>query len=237
MLSTSTTSLASEILSDNVILVLRRIRWRVQVYLHHTTLIYRNILAFFVCFLALENYHIWINVYLALMHLLYIACYGTLVYWVLRVSSQTFTGYGKMPEYEHIFTDFLLSLVQGKYIKRQVNNCWSCHGHTMQMCCWTNPSVALHIELHVQIPVWFCACSWDSWGGEGFLPAIVSQCLDWYGTFYHVLKFSVTWNLYTVKLLISFQFPAALSQRIPIFSYLSSWFTANTLYHVILINS
>ncbi|XP_062158217.1 inositol-tetrakisphosphate 1-kinase 3-like isoform X1 [Alnus glutinosa] len=28
-----------------------------------------------------------------------------------------FPGYGKMPEYEHIFTDFLLSLVQGKYKK------------------------------------------------------------------------------------------------------------------------
>ncbi|KAK9286227.1 hypothetical protein L1049_014613 [Liquidambar formosana] len=27
-------------------------------------------------------------------------------------------GYGKMPEYEHIFTDFLLSLVQSKYKKR-----------------------------------------------------------------------------------------------------------------------
>ncbi|XP_008219147.1 PREDICTED: inositol-tetrakisphosphate 1-kinase 3-like isoform X1 [Prunus mume] len=29
-----------------------------------------------------------------------------------------FPGYGKMPEYEHIFTDFLLSLVQAKYKKR-----------------------------------------------------------------------------------------------------------------------
>ncbi|BAT78387.1 Inositol-tetrakisphosphate 1-kinase [Vigna angularis] len=29
-----------------------------------------------------------------------------------------FPGYGKMPEYEHIFTDFLLSLGQGKYKKR-----------------------------------------------------------------------------------------------------------------------
>jgi len=29
-----------------------------------------------------------------------------------------FPGYGKMPEYEHIFTDFLLSLVQSKYKKR-----------------------------------------------------------------------------------------------------------------------
>ncbi|XP_043713820.1 inositol-tetrakisphosphate 1-kinase 3-like [Telopea speciosissima] len=34
-----------------------------------------------------------------------------------------FPGYGKMPEYEHIFTDFLLSLVQCKYKKRLVNNC------------------------------------------------------------------------------------------------------------------
>ncbi|GAB4839255.1 Inositol-tetrakisphosphate 1-kinase 3 [Ancistrocladus abbreviatus] len=30
-----------------------------------------------------------------------------------------FPGYGKMPEYEHIFTDFLLSLVDSKYKKRQ----------------------------------------------------------------------------------------------------------------------
>ncbi|KAL5559873.1 hypothetical protein UlMin_036084 [Ulmus minor] len=29
-----------------------------------------------------------------------------------------FPGYGKMPEYEHIFTDFLLSLAPGKYKKR-----------------------------------------------------------------------------------------------------------------------
>ncbi|KAM5575145.1 hypothetical protein ABKV19_014210 [Rosa sericea] len=29
-----------------------------------------------------------------------------------------FPGYGKMPEYEHIFTDFLLSLVEAKYKKR-----------------------------------------------------------------------------------------------------------------------
>lgn len=29
-----------------------------------------------------------------------------------------FPGYGKMPEYEHIFTDFLLSLTQAKYKKR-----------------------------------------------------------------------------------------------------------------------
>ncbi|XP_058080763.1 inositol-tetrakisphosphate 1-kinase 3-like isoform X1 [Magnolia sinica] len=33
-----------------------------------------------------------------------------------------FPGYGKMPEYEHIFTDFLLSLVQGNYKRRPVNN-------------------------------------------------------------------------------------------------------------------
>ncbi|XP_042509362.1 inositol-tetrakisphosphate 1-kinase 3-like isoform X1 [Macadamia integrifolia] len=34
-----------------------------------------------------------------------------------------FPGYGKMPEYEHIFTDFLLSLVQGKKKKRSMSNC------------------------------------------------------------------------------------------------------------------
>lgn len=45
---------------------------------------------------------------------------------VLRKSSHTFAGYGKMPKYEHIFTDFLLSLVQGKYIKRQMSNRWRC---------------------------------------------------------------------------------------------------------------
>ncbi|XP_058069601.1 inositol-tetrakisphosphate 1-kinase 3-like isoform X2 [Magnolia sinica] len=33
-----------------------------------------------------------------------------------------FPGYGKMPGYEHIFTDFLLGLVQGKYKKRPANN-------------------------------------------------------------------------------------------------------------------
>ncbi|XP_026393290.1 inositol-tetrakisphosphate 1-kinase 3-like [Papaver somniferum] len=33
-----------------------------------------------------------------------------------------FPGYGKMPEYEHIFTDFLLSLVQCKYKIRSANN-------------------------------------------------------------------------------------------------------------------
>ncbi|XP_042514620.1 inositol-tetrakisphosphate 1-kinase 3-like [Macadamia integrifolia] len=32
-----------------------------------------------------------------------------------------FPGYGKMPEYEQIFTDFFLSLAQGKYKKRTVN--------------------------------------------------------------------------------------------------------------------
>ncbi|KAM7518459.1 hypothetical protein LguiB_017421 [Lonicera macranthoides] len=31
-----------------------------------------------------------------------------------------FPGYGKMPEYEHIFTDFLLNLAQSKYHKRSV---------------------------------------------------------------------------------------------------------------------
>ena len=29
-----------------------------------------------------------------------------------------FAGYGKMPEYEHIFTDFLLNLAKSKYKKR-----------------------------------------------------------------------------------------------------------------------
>ncbi|KAJ6896169.1 inositol-tetrakisphosphate 1-kinase 2-like [Populus alba x Populus x berolinensis] len=29
-----------------------------------------------------------------------------------------FAGYGKMPDYEHIFTDFLLSLMQSKYKNR-----------------------------------------------------------------------------------------------------------------------
>ncbi|KAI3964584.1 hypothetical protein MKW92_013362 [Papaver armeniacum] len=33
-----------------------------------------------------------------------------------------FPGYGKMPEYEHIFTDFLLSLVQSKYKIRSANS-------------------------------------------------------------------------------------------------------------------
>eukprot|EP00262_Sarcandra_glabra_P013166 TRINITY_DN3595_c0_g1_i1.p1 TRINITY_DN3595_c0_g1~~TRINITY_DN3595_c0_g1_i1.p1 ORF type:complete len:348 (+),score=55.32 TRINITY_DN3595_c0_g1_i1:353-1396(+) len=33
-----------------------------------------------------------------------------------------FPGYGKMPEYEHIFTDFLLNLVQSKYKKRSANH-------------------------------------------------------------------------------------------------------------------
>lgn len=31
------------------------------------------------------------------------------------------SGYGKMPEYEHIFTDFLLSLVQSNYKKRNLS--------------------------------------------------------------------------------------------------------------------
>ncbi|XP_004289707.1 PREDICTED: inositol-tetrakisphosphate 1-kinase 3 [Fragaria vesca subsp. vesca] len=43
--------------------------------------------------------------------------YGTKdVYYVIDINY--FPGYGKMPEYEHIFTDFLLSLLQSKYKKR-----------------------------------------------------------------------------------------------------------------------
>lgn len=34
-----------------------------------------------------------------------------------------FPGYGKMPEYEHIFTDFLLSLVQSKFKKHSATLC------------------------------------------------------------------------------------------------------------------
>jgi len=34
-------------------------------------------------------------------------------YYVIDINY--FPGYGKMPGYEHIFTDFLLSLVQGKH--------------------------------------------------------------------------------------------------------------------------
>jgi inositol-1,3,4-trisphosphate 5/6-kinase/inositol-tetrakisphosphate 1-kinase len=34
-------------------------------------------------------------------------------YYVIDINY--FPGYGKMPGYEHIFTDFLLSLVQSKY--------------------------------------------------------------------------------------------------------------------------
>uniref|UniRef100_A0A5B7AW60 Inositol-tetrakisphosphate 1-kinase n=2 Tax=Davidia involucrata TaxID=16924 RepID=A0A5B7AW60_DAVIN len=34
-----------------------------------------------------------------------------------------FPGYGKMPEYEHIFTDFLLSLAESKYKKRSASAC------------------------------------------------------------------------------------------------------------------
>lgn len=37
-------------------------------------------------------------------------------YYVIDINY--FPGYGKMPEYEHIFTDFLLSLAQSKYRKR-----------------------------------------------------------------------------------------------------------------------
>ncbi|PIN21094.1 Inositol-1,3,4-trisphosphate 5/6-kinase [Handroanthus impetiginosus] len=38
-------------------------------------------------------------------------------YYVIDINY--FPGYGKMPEYEHIFTDFLLSLVQSKWKERQ----------------------------------------------------------------------------------------------------------------------
>ncbi|XP_059446115.1 inositol-tetrakisphosphate 1-kinase 4-like [Corylus avellana] len=38
------------------------------------------------------------------------------VFYVIDINY--FPGYGKMPDYEHIFTDFLLSLVQSKYKKR-----------------------------------------------------------------------------------------------------------------------
>ncbi|KAL9225671.1 hypothetical protein vseg_001565 [Gypsophila vaccaria] len=40
-------------------------------------------------------------------------------YYVIDINY--FPGYGKMPEYEHIFTDFLLSLVDGKYNDRVTN--------------------------------------------------------------------------------------------------------------------
>ncbi|KAJ8771374.1 hypothetical protein K2173_026551 [Erythroxylum novogranatense] len=39
-------------------------------------------------------------------------------YYVIDINY--FPGYGKMPEYEHIFTDFLLNLVQSRYKKRSV---------------------------------------------------------------------------------------------------------------------
>ncbi|KAK9756542.1 hypothetical protein RND81_01G105000 [Saponaria officinalis] len=43
--------------------------------------------------------------------------YGTRdKYYVIDINY--FPGYGKMPEYEHIFTDFLLSLIDGKYNDR-----------------------------------------------------------------------------------------------------------------------
>ncbi|XP_044508649.1 inositol-tetrakisphosphate 1-kinase 3-like isoform X3 [Mangifera indica] len=43
--------------------------------------------------------------------------YGTRdVFYVIDINY--FPGYGKMPDYEHIFTDFLVSLVQSKYMKR-----------------------------------------------------------------------------------------------------------------------
>lgn len=38
------------------------------------------------------------------------------VFYVIDINY--FPGYGKMPEYEHVFTDFILSLVQNKYKKR-----------------------------------------------------------------------------------------------------------------------
>uniref|UniRef100_A0A1D1XWD6 Inositol-tetrakisphosphate 1-kinase n=2 Tax=Anthurium amnicola TaxID=1678845 RepID=A0A1D1XWD6_9ARAE len=40
-------------------------------------------------------------------------------YYVIDINY--FPGYGKMPGYEHIFTDFLLGLVQSKYKRRQEN--------------------------------------------------------------------------------------------------------------------
>ncbi|KMZ56035.1 Inositol-tetrakisphosphate 1-kinase [Zostera marina] len=40
-------------------------------------------------------------------------------YYVIDINY--FPGYGKMPGYEHIFTDFLLSLVQSKYSKQKKN--------------------------------------------------------------------------------------------------------------------
>jgi len=43
-------------------------------------------------------------------------------YYVIDINY--FPGYGKMPGYEHIFTDFLLSLVQSKYaFKRELKHC------------------------------------------------------------------------------------------------------------------
>lgn len=38
------------------------------------------------------------------------------VFYVIDINY--FPGYGKMPDYEHIFTDFLLSLMQSKYKNR-----------------------------------------------------------------------------------------------------------------------
>lgn len=35
-----------------------------------------------------------------------------------KTGSSFVAGYGKMPEYEHIFTDFLLGLVKDKYKRR-----------------------------------------------------------------------------------------------------------------------
>ncbi|KAF8395988.1 hypothetical protein HHK36_017599 [Tetracentron sinense] len=41
----------------------------------------------------------------------------------LELRSSSTNWYGKMPEYEHIFTDFFLSLVQSKYRKRPTVEC------------------------------------------------------------------------------------------------------------------
>lgn len=37
---------------------------------------------------------------------------------VVEQPFETTAGYGKMPDYEHIFTDFLLSLTQSKHKKK-----------------------------------------------------------------------------------------------------------------------
>ena len=43
-------------------------------------------------------------------------------------------GYGKMPGYEHIFTDFLQSLGQNKY-QRCLSGGWSAGSHTCSLMC------------------------------------------------------------------------------------------------------